>query len=130
MTLEPSTLAIIAGILALLFAAVTIHAARAVTTEPPIASTPIDPESVKRFGVPNIFVPILFGVLSLGFSEPLVTTQLGIALCFGMGIYFGLRGWAYARSPELRAAGPYIGTYLVFVASSCYLAAAIIASVI
>lgn len=126
MTRNPSTLAIIAGVLSLVFATLLIHGARSASTSPPLPNVSIAPESIRLFSLPNTFVPILFGLLSLGFSDELVTTPLGVALSAGMGVFFALRGWAYARSPEMQAVGPYIGTYVAFAAAGCYVGAAIV----
>lgn len=130
MTINPSTLAIIAGVLSLVFATLLIRGARSAAVKPPLPNVSITPESLRLFSLPNTFVPLLFGVLSLGFSEALVTTPLGVALCTGMGIFFALRAWAYSRSREMKAAGPYIGTYVAFAAAGCYVVAAIFGSVI
>lgn len=56
--------------------------------------------------------------------------DVGVSLSVGMGVFFALRGWAYARSPEMKAAGTYIGTYVSFAASGYYVVAAIVGSVI
>ena len=130
MTPSPSTLATIAGVLSLVFATLLIHGVRSAAHDRPLPSVSIAPESVRLFSFASTFVPVLFGLLSLGFKEELVTTHLGLALCSGMGIFFALRGWAYACSRELKAAGPYIGTYVAFAAAGCYAVAAIVGSVI
>ena len=114
----------------MVFSSLTILGARSVATRPAIQNLPIAAESIRLFALPNAFVAAFFGVLSLGFTEALYSTHLGIALCAGMGIYFALRGWAYARSREMRAAGSYIGTYIAFAIAGCYGVAAIWGSVI
>jgi hypothetical protein len=130
MTLNPSTLAIVGGVLSLVFTVLLIHGTRSAAIKPPLPNVSIAPESVRLFALPNTFIPLLFGILPLGFSEAMVTTPLGVSLCTGMGIFFALRGWAYARSREMKAAGPYIGTYVAFAAAGCYVVAAIAGSVI
>jgi hypothetical protein len=126
MTPNPSTLAIIAGVLSLVFATLLIQGARSAATNPPLPNISIAPESLRLFSLPNTFVPILFGLLSLSFSNELVTTPLGVSLSAGMGVFFALRGWAYARSREMKAMGPYIGTYVAFAAAGCYVVAAVV----
>ena len=130
MTLDPPTLAIIAGALSLVFATLLIHGTWSAIANPPLPKVSIAPESMRLFALQNTFVPILFGALSLGFSDALIETPLGLALTVGMGVFFALRGWAYARSPEMKASGPHLGTFVAFAAAGCYLMAAIAGSVI
>jgi hypothetical protein len=130
MTLQPSTLAFTGGVVALLFAAINIGGVREAIIGPPLPKASIAAASVRGFTISNAFPPVLFGVLSLVFPHDLVETDMGMSLCAGMAIYFGLRGWAFAISPEIRAGGPYLGTYALLLAAVCYAAAAVWGSVI
>jgi hypothetical protein len=129
MTYSPDVAVVVAGVLALLGSALTLYGLRAARANPP-PQWAFSKQSYRRFNVPTLFVPIFFGVLSLGFSTEIVSTPLGTALCIGMAAYFAMKGWSYARSPEIRESGPYLGTYLAFAAAGCYLAGAVVSNVI
>ena len=50
--------------------------------------------SRQMFGVHTFFIAftvLLMGLLCIGFSEELITTNLGKSLCLGLGIFWGIR---------------------------------------
>jgi len=130
MTFSPAVVVLIAGVIALILAALNITGARAAERQQIKSEIQISKESQALFNLPRSFVPIFFGIVSVIFSDALTSTQLGLALCAGMAVYFALQGWAYARSPEMRQVGPYIGTYLAFTAAGCYVIGAAVNNVI
>src|SRR5512134_3372421 len=113
MTLQPSTLAFTAGVLALVSALINIGGVLEAIARPALPNLSITAASIRGFAISNAFIPIFFALLSLAFSDDLIGTPLGIALCTGMAVYFGLRGLAFATSPEMRAGGPYTGTHVL-----------------
>jgi hypothetical protein len=125
MTLQPSTLAFTAGLFALVSALINIGGVANAVARPALPNLPITAASIRGFAITNAFIQVLFAVLSLVFSDDLIRTPLGIALCAGMAVYFGLRGVAFATSPEIRAGEPDIWTYVLFAAAVCYAAAAV-----
>ena len=125
MTLQPSTLAFTAGVLALVSALVNIGGVLEAIARPALPNLSITAVSIRGFAISNAFIPIFFALLSLAFSDDLIGTPLGIALCTGMSVYFALRGVAFATSPEIRAGGPFILTYVLLAAAACYAAAAV-----
>jgi hypothetical protein len=119
------TAVMLAGALALTQAGVAILAVRALRRKGlmPMPPSQMSEESVLRSMLSRFFTPILFGILSLTFAGSMTASPLGRALCLGMSMHFALVSWSYLRSPEMRAAGPYIGTYVAVGASILYLLA-------
>jgi hypothetical protein len=130
MTYSPEVMILIAGILALIQSAVTITGSRAAERQGIFPNLPFSKVSHRLFNLPTLFIPIFFGAISVAYPTAIVTTSLGASLCVGMAVYFALKGLAYALSPEIRAAGPYIGTYLAFASAGCYLVGAFTGDVI
>ena len=130
MTYSAEVIVLVAGVLALISAAVTITGARAAERQKVFPKLPFSRASYHLFNLPTLFTPIFFGAISVVFPTAIVTTSLGAALSVGMALYFALKGLAYTQSPEMQEAGPYIGTYLAFAAAGCYLIGAFACDVI
>lgn len=125
-----ATIVLVAGVIALITSLLSFTGGRALERQGAPPQVPMSKASMRLFNLPRSFVPAFFGIISIAFPGALTESTLGLTLCWGMGVFFALQGWAYARSPEIRALGPYIGTYLAFGAGACYLVAALAASVI
>jgi len=130
MTYSSEVVVLIAGVVALILAALSVTGFRAAQQQGVVPPLPYSQDTQRLFNLPQLFVPVFFGLISVVFPTALTSTALGAALCVGMAIYFALQGWAYLRSPEMRQAGPYIGTYLAFSASTCYVIGALAGDVI
>ena len=122
MTYTFATAAFIGGVLALVLALLMYNGARAAAnqTNPSVPKLPFTQEGMTLMHRPSLVTPVLFGLISLAHPETLVTTTLGASLCLGMCVYFALKGWAYARAPDMRDVSPYVGTYLAFGAAVSY----------
>jgi hypothetical protein len=127
MTSAPSILVAVGGVLAALSALLHLYGMRVLATGkakgvPPI---PVDPKTTRLFSRGTLLVPSMFAIIALLHSSELVSTSLGMTTLTGMCIYFALRAWAYAFSPDMQSAGPYVGTHIALGASGCFAIGAI-----
>jgi|SRR5882672_273159 len=105
MTVDPSTLVAAAGVLALVAATLKILAVRIVMRRPPLPNVPIPRESVLRLSLQDIFIPMLFGILSLGFRSP----RCHVALCFALGKACGALTNRWSGRVRDKVPIPYVG---------------------
>jgi CRISPR-associated DxTHG motif protein len=132
MTFAADTFAVIGGAMALVLAAIKFHASWRVSKglDPSVPKSPYSPRGMHLMSHGINFVPLLFGLVAILYSNDLASTPLGTTLSAGICIYFLVTGWGYYNAPELRDGSFRIGTFLAFAAGVCFAVVAIYRNVI
>jgi len=84
-------------------------------------SLAVSAETMSFVRLPRRFLELFFSALSVFFSVSMATTQLGLAVCFGLFCYFVLEYYAAIKVAKSRNRSAIsVASILILIPAACY----------